>query len=147
MLMCFLPYYVGKTFSKKNDFFLFVDYRKSERQLWFKNVLIFIMKTVMNGCFVHNDMKISFHIFRLRKSCSSIFEPFVALIGRINHCSKHDSNIQFEEFLTYKYFIVRGKLKPKYTNLHGFPIFDSMIDIIIFKTHINLFSMNTEFEF
>jgi hypothetical protein len=75
--------------ENKHRFFkqivLIINNRKSKKQLFFKNVVRFIVKTFINETFVDVELNINSQFLRLQKKCSNVLK-------NLNHVSSQNEN-------------------------------------------------------
>ncbi len=114
-------------FFKKNkhrfykQIVLFINHRKSKKQLFFKETMRFIIKILMYEVFLHINFNMTSQFLRLRKQCSSFFESLLFLMNRDVE-NKNYTNIFLLKSITHTQLSVREKLTQVYMKHHSLSI-------------------------
>jgi hypothetical protein len=121
--------------ENKHRFFkktvLSINHRKSLRQVLLKEVIIFTLKWLLNEFFLHNVMKISHQMIRLRQQCSFLLKSLV--FHDESHDDSFDDNCRILlQSQTHINSVVRKKIKTIY-------IKDQELSVKINKTTCSIF--------
>ena len=97
---------------------LLMNHRKSERQLLVKDAVLFTIKALLNGAFLHTDLKISAQFTYLREQCPALLKTILSSTERDYTDGQGTQPVSLLATLSHLKLSVSSKFKARYMREH-----------------------------